>query len=145
MTEEGQDKANIEKSFIVFPFNISTKEDTDFEEFINDMFDWCGNDDNPQDAILVKFPGKNPRYYDPKNKKPTDDVEFTGTSLNDITKEYFTALKKWNDISKKDNFTKGNPQRWTFESYMNDFPKSIAEHRIRTNKGELVRFENYPE
>lgn len=145
LKEEGQDKANIEKGFIVFPFNITTKEDTDFEKFVNDIFDWCANKDNPQDVILIKFPGKSPRYYDPKTKKPTDDIEFTDTSLNDITKEYFAALKKRNDISKKDNFTKENPQRGTFESYMNEFPKTIAGHRIRSNKGELVRFEKYSE
>lgn len=97
-----------------------------------------------QDAILIKYSDKNPRYYNPKTGLPSDVYEFKGTSLNDITKEYFTALKKWDDISKKNNFMGGKPQRFTFECYMNDFPKSIAEHRIRSNSGELVRFENYP-
>ena len=146
--EEGQDKANIEKSFIVFPFNFKTKEDVDFEEFVNDICNWCVSsdnpkDDNPQDSVLIKFPNKNPRYYDPRNGLPTDDYEFVGLSLNDIIKMYFTAFKKWDDISQKDNFTNGSPQRWTLECYMNDFPKSIAEHRVRSNDGELVRFEKY--
>ena len=74
-----------------------------------------------------------------------DDVEFTGVTLYDVTKLFLTALKNWDDISKKSNFTQGNSRRFTFEAWMNDFPKSIYEHRHRSSLGELVRFEGYPD
>lgn len=102
--EKGQQKANVEKSLIVMPFNIKSGTYTDFDKFVNDMFDIAGPNGYHQDSILIKYPDKNPQYYSCWTQKPEEGIMFTGTSLNDITKEYFTALKKWSDISKKSNF-----------------------------------------
>lgn len=138
--EEGSETAKIEKSFIVFPYDISTKEYRDFNEFKNRMLKL--GDDFQQDSILVKAPNENPVYVDCATGKP-DDYVFTNKKVNDIAQEYFTALKRWTDSSRKDksSFTKGKPQRFTFESlYMNDFPNSISEHRRRSLNGELVQF-----
>lgn len=138
--EEGSNTAKIEKSFIVFPYNISTKEYMDFDEFKENLLNIGAS--FQQDSILIKAPDSNPVYIDCKTKKP-DDYTFTNKKVNDIAQEYFTALKKWDDSSKKgkDHFTKGKPQRFTFESlYMNDFPNSISEHRRRSLNGELVHF-----
>ena len=138
--EEGSDSAKIEKSFIVFPYEISTKEYKDFDEFKRTLLD-IGKSFQ-QDAILIKAPDSNPVYVDCLTEKP-DDYVFTNKKVNDIAQEYFTALKKWDDSSRKDksHFTTGKPQRFTFESlYMDDFPNSISEHRRRSLNGELVQF-----
>ena len=143
--EEGQEKASIEKSFIVLPYDWSSGKYLDFNTFAKTLLkeSWGKYQ---QDAILIKYPDRKPDYYDCKTGKP-QGLELTSVVLNDLTKEYFTALKKWGDISNKDSgsFTQGEPQRFTFEAfYMNDYPNTMNEHRIRRNKGELVRVKNYP-
>lgn len=143
--EQGQEKASVEKSFIVLPYDRNSGEYRDFNTFAKDLLQMAWTD-YQQDAILIKYPDKAPVYYDCKTRCPIGS-SFSSTTLNDVTKEYFTALKKWWDISNKDadSFVKGKPQRFTFEeAYMNDYPNSISEHRIRSSKGELVRFKYYP-
>lgn len=146
--EVGSNNAKLEKSLIVFPFNIGKKEYTDFNLFFQTMLKF--GYDYDQDTILVKAPDSKPIYYD-CIVGGTVGEEFSSSKLNDITQEYFTALKKYVDSheDEKDGFIKkapnSKPQRFTFsEVYMNKFPQSINEHRIRSRSGELVRFENYP-
>ena len=141
--EEGQKEASFEKSFIVFPFNYKNGQTENFNKFFDTILEWAV--DYNQDAILFKFPNKNPRYFD-KYGNYVDDTEFTGTSINDITQEYFTALKKWDDMSRKNNFKNGKSQRfsYTIELYIRNYPETISEHHIRKMSGELVRFESYP-
>ena len=127
------------------PYNHKSDEYIDFNEFADDLLK-VSYEKYQQDAILIKYPDKAPIYYDCNTKKPIGS-SFSSATLNDVTREYFTALKKWGDMSRKksDSFTKGKPQRFTFEeAFMNDFPNSIAEHRLRSNDGELVRFKYYP-
>lgn len=147
--EAGRESSKLEKSLIVFPFDINKKEYTDFDAFFEEMMQT--GKDYDQDSILVKEPDSKPIYYD-CIVGGTIGNAFSSTKLNDITKEYFTALKKYVDSHEdtKDAFMKkapnSKPQRFTFEeAYMNKFPQSINEHRIRSMSGELVRFENYPE
>ena len=134
--EEGHDKPTMEKSFIVYPFDRYHKTQIDdFNEFVNDIFDL--GKEYEQDAVLIKYPNKNPAYYecDTRKKAPWSD-DFKGVALNDVTKEYFTALKKWNN-----DFDKDKPQRRTFEGfYLNECATSIPDHRIRSGNGELVAF-----
>jgi len=142
LREEGQPKAKIEKFFIIYPFDSKFKNYKDFDEFANLMLEM--GLDYTQDSILIEYPNKNPVYYDCRTKKP-DSYEFKSAKLNDITQEYFTALKKWSDSSLKDagSFNGGSKlQRFTLESlFMNSFPKTINEHHRRRMQGELVRFE----
>jgi len=138
--ETNSSKAKVEKSFIVFPFNMRTKQYIDFNDFANLILEL--GYDYQQDSVLIKYPEDSPVYYDCRTGQP-DDYKFTNIKLNDVAQEYFTALKKWGDFSNKDisTFTKGKPQRFTFEGlYMNDFPNSINEHRRRSLEGELVTF-----
>lgn len=142
--EAGTDKASTEKSFIVLPYDKESRQYIDFDTFADSLLK--ESQEFQQDTILIKYPNKNPDYYDCKSGKPLG-YNFSSTVLNDITKEYFTALKGWGDISNKDSntFTKGKPQRFSFEGmYMNDFPNTINEHRIRSSLGELVRLKGYP-
>ena len=141
--EKNSNKAKVEKSFIVFPFNMQTKKYIDFNKFAELVLELGYN--YQQDSVLIKYPDDNPVYYDCRTGKP-DNYKFTNIKLNDVAQEYFTALKKWGDFSKKDisTFTKGKPQRFTFEGlYMNNFPNSINEHRRRSLEGELVIFKEY--
>lgn len=63
----------------------------DFNTFAKDLLQMAWTD-YQQDAILIKYPDKAPVYYDCKTRCPIGS-SFSSTTLNDITKEYFTALK----------------------------------------------------
>lgn len=145
--EIGRD-ASTEKSFMVFPFDMNFKEHTDFETFqdfiigLTDAYD--------QDSVLIKRPGENPRYWNrmkevknangeiervPERKWETWSFAKEPT-LNDVTKEYFTALKSW-----KKDFNKGKPQRWTFEEYhLRPHPGTLSRNHQLHCQGELTYY-----
>ena len=107
----------LEKSFIVYPFDIVTKDIANWETFEKDLIDIAKKYD--QDSILICRPNWKPFY---KGLKPevSDSEYFSGTKLNDVAQDYFTALKKWSDISlnrKNHDWNEGFPQRFTFESF----------------------------
>ena len=136
--EIGSDKASIEKSFIVFPFDRSSKTQIDYNEFLLNMIR-LGRKYN-QDAILVKKPHSDPQYFNCRTGE-FDGVPFKNATLNDAQQEYFTALKGWNDISRKGNSVKweGKPQRFTYqESYLNNAPYNIMNRHMRALGGELL-------
>ena len=115
--EDISNEFRLEKSFIVYPFDIVTKEVTDWDVFEHDLSVIAKKYD--QDSILVCRPNEKP-FYKGVNSKVGDLECFSGTKLNDVAQEYFTALKKWSDMSlnrKNRSWEEGNPQRFTFESF----------------------------
>lgn len=122
--EEGSEETSYEKSFIVYPFN--KKEEKDFEEMFNEMMK-LGKRYN-QDSILRKAPNENPSYINCSTGEK--EMEFHGTSLNDISNEYFTALRKDN----KGN----NPKRFSFEGLYVNPANSIMDGHMRSSQNELV-------
>lgn len=135
--EEGSDRASVEKSFIVFPYDLKNKTKIDYDEFLEDMIS-LGRKYN-QDSILVKKPYSDPQYFDCRTLEYVGPI-FKNVTLNDIQKEYFTALKKWSDISKKGNSIewKGKPQRFTYEeSYLDNPPYNNMNRHMRYSLGEL--------
>jgi len=141
--EENSDSASIEKSFIVFPYVNINKVQTDFKTFEKDMIE-LGKKYN-QDAILIKRPNENPKYYY-TNTDTWDNTDFGNVSLKDAQQQYFTALKKYKDSSldkKGQNWSK-YPQRFSYvESYLDYPPMSIMSASARHNAGELFSMEHY--
>lgn len=115
--EEGQDKASLEKSLIVYPYNRKTKEYADINKFEDDLVDL--GQGYQQDTVMIKRPTESPKYITCNDRTP--DMEFgNGYVANDMGKEVFTALKKWSDSSlnrKNHKWNNGKPQRFTLESY----------------------------
>ena len=141
-----QKRVYIEKVFIVLPYKRSTNEYMDFDSFAEKVLKECRKIYH-QDAILIKYPDKEPVFYDYRVKH-TQSIGFSSATLNDVIKDFFTVLERCRNKSLKspDTFEKEKSQNIIFEkAYMNDFPNSISEHRIRSSQGELVRFKNYPE
>ncbi len=135
--EEGSNKASIEKSFIVFPFNRVDKTLADYNTFLDNMVR-LGIKYN-QDSILVKKPNSSPQYFNCRTLKFTGDI-FNNVSLNDMQKEYFTALKKWSDSGRKGDSInwQGKQQRFTYEeSYINKSPCNNLSGHLRYSTGEL--------
>lgn len=122
-----------EKSFIIFNFNRAGQE-LSFNTLIKKCIEF-GKYFN-QDTILIKAPNEVPYYFDIiENKK---SYEFTADSskwkINDVTQEYFTALKKWDENS----MTQGKPQRFTFENlYIEDSPSTVMNKSLKYYTGEL--------
>lgn len=142
--EEGAEKASVEKSFIVFPYDFRTKENVDFEEFEKNLINLC--EKYNQDAILIKRPDTKPRYYFPSTNS-WDDVEFGSLKLNDVAQKYFTSLKSWQDISlnKKNRTTwNGTPKRFSYsETFLRLPPQSIMAAHARESEGELFSMEHF--
>lgn len=117
--EAGQDKASLEKSFVVYPFvivDVGTVKTTDFDKFKNDMINLAKSYD--QDTILLCEPGGKPHYV---ALKPDIDVPVLTDKIiyNDTDKPFFTAIKKWADSSlrrKYKTFNNGKPQRYSILS-----------------------------
>lgn len=122
--ELGQDKASMEKSFVVYPYDIVHNTTVDFNTFKNDMIKFSkdesvtvrdkSNSELNQDSILVCEPGGKPHYL--ALKPGVEEMEFDSVEYNDTDKEYFTAIKKWNDSSlnrRGHDWDKGSPQRFT--------------------------------
>lgn len=136
--EIGSNVTSYEKSFIVFNFDRKgNKFDNDY--LVNNAIQLGKEFD--QDSVLIKLPNKSPKYIitDPNNMNFGEtDFEFSGDyTLNDITQEYFTALKK----IKNDSNSVGKPQRFTFEGvYINPSPRSVHEATRRHHMNELFEF-----
>lgn len=142
--ELGQDKASMEKSFIVYPYNIVKHTSVDFNTFVNDMKDVAGPPDEPnrnhfdQDSILVCEPGGKPHYV--ALKDGVDEFGFDSVDYNNTDNEYFTAIKKWSDSSlnrKNRDFKNGKPQRFTFECYIQNPPASMSIGHMRWASGDV--------
>ena len=134
--EVGQETST-EKSFMVFPYSTSSNDYDDFDAFQKFIISLTKKYD--QDSVLIKRPGENPRYWnriDDEGNTSEDWAEWDFSSeptINDVTKQYFTALKSW-----KKDFNKGNPQRWTFEEYhLANQPNTIMGSHSRYHSGEL--------
>ena len=141
--EEGSNTASIEKSFIVFPYDFRKKELVDFDTFEKELIN-LGKKYN-QDAILIKEPESNPKYYY-LTTNTWDSVDFGNVKLNDVTQQYFTSLKGWADTSlnKKNRDWSGTPKRFTYsESYLNLPPQTLMDAHARSSSGELVSMEHY--
>lgn len=92
-----------------------------------------------QDTVLIKAPNENAKCISCSSGKVTD--EFTDSTLNDISKQYFTALKKWNPDKKYKHPFQGKPQRFTYtgvvEGLYAPVGGSIMECFRRTSSDEL--------
>ena len=127
-----------EKSLYVLPFRKNSYgeiESGNFDKFVDDMFSLGKK--YSQEQILLKLPNGYPAWYKSSNREKT--LEFSGkTSFNDIGKEYFTSLKKWDG---KNKFG-GSSQRFTFEEcYLSDQPHTVAGATARRVSGELIYFD----
>lgn len=124
----------LEKSFVIFPFDRSGNK-VDIESLISDAKE-LGKSFN-QESILINKPGENPYYWN----CASNDVAFTlgknsdNYTLNDLSKEFFTALKRWN-TAKYGSDIKGVPQRYTIECYHVTQPGTVMEISARKRAGE---------
>lgn len=138
--ELGTDEASVEKSLIVMPYNIMDDSYEDYTIFEEDMINVAK--DYNQDSILLKSPDENPRYYNCIEN--VFEQEFTGKSINDVQRQYFTALKRWRDTNRDNNDWEGSPQRFTYiESYLEDNPSNIMSAHRRSSFGELLDMSDY--
>lgn len=137
--EDGSDNFVFEKSFVVYPYSKTNDNSThenskenfnkeEFENLVRDCMLWA-NEFN-QDTILVKAPNEKAKYIDCKTGET--DIEFSGTTLNDISKQYFTALKKF-----KTGMKYGNPQRFTYEGLYAPVGGNIMDCHRRSSKKQL--------
>lgn len=111
--ELGSDKASIEKSFVVYPYNIVNHEELDFNKLKKDIIELGKTYD--QDSVLICEPNGKPRYIALKPGAYEDRFEYV--DMNDTNNEFFTAIKKWNDMSanrKNHDWSDGKSQRFTF-------------------------------
>lgn len=118
--KEAGNQSKIEKSFIVYPFDIVTKGAVDWDSFESALIDKAN--ELEQETLLICPPHGKPYYKGISDDELTSEP-FSLVKINDVVQEYFTALKKWSDMSlnKKDNsWNNGNPQRFTFESFDDD-------------------------
>ena len=141
--EQGQSKASMEKSFVVFPYDTINHTSTDFDKFKSDMIRFATpskenssyTEEDDQDSMLICEPGGKPHYITLKSGLDADDTEFHSAEINDTDNEFFTAIKKWNDSSlnrKNHSWDNGKPQRYTltYECYIDNPPSSMQEgHR----------------
>ena len=116
--ELGESKPSIEKAFIVYPFDIVTKKSTDWSDFVGNISDIAKHFD--QDTVLFCPPNGKPAWVAINPEAKEQEMSFNSIKLNDVAQKYFTALKKWRDISlnrKNHDWSYGSPQRFTFESF----------------------------
>lgn len=134
--EDGSEEFSFEKSFIVYPYNYDKDASQDevknrkveFDTLVNDMID-LGREYH-QDSILVKEPNEKAKYINCETG--STEMEFSGTTLNDISKQYFTALKKF-----KSGMKYGKPQRFTYEGLYAPVGGSIMDCHRRFSSGQL--------
>lgn len=131
--EYGAEKPSIEKSFIVYPYDIHSHEQLDWDTFEQDIIDI--GIEFEQDSILICRPNSKP-YYKGLKREVEDSECYSSVTLNDVTKDYFTAIKKRSDMSlnrKNRSWEEGNSQRFTFEDedlipelYLDPYPRSMS-------------------
>ena len=106
--EEGQEKASLEKSFVVFPYDIATEKYDDFDNFKKNLIDLGKKYE--QESILVKETGKDPVLIQCDTGEPgEEDRDFNVSS-----------------------------QRFTFEAYIAEQPQQIMSAHARTHLNEFV-------
>ena len=112
--ELGQDKASMEKSFVVYPYNINRNEALDFNEFSNYIKKL--GEEFDQDSVLICEPEGKPKYV--ALKKDVEEIGFDDVGYNNEENMLFTAIKKWSDGSlnrKNKDWKEGKPQRFSFK------------------------------
>lgn len=124
-----------EKSFVIFPFDKKGNQ-VRFSELYSFTIE-LGNRFE-QESVLINSLDSNPYYYDMRTGEKS--VEFSSNpddwKINDLTQEFFTALKKY-DTKKFPNYV-GKSQRFTLEGvYLSDQPDTISSAHIRRSGGEL--------
>ena len=138
--EEGQDKASLEESFVVFPYDVATEKYDDFDNFKKNLINLGKL--HGQESILVKEDGKNPVCIRCDTGEPYEGYEgFSDVNFNHADDEYFAALKKHRDMSlngKNRDFKNVNPQRFTFEAYITEQPHQIMSAHRRHSLNEFV-------
>lgn len=124
-----------EDSFVVFPFDRNGNP-IDIDTVVN----VCKNlgEKYNQESILINKPGEAPYYYNVSDHEQTmtfsDDPE--DWDINDLSKQFFTALKTYN--SKKHPDYNGKPQRFTMEDvYITSQPSTIMGAHSRSLSGEF--------
>ena len=138
--EEGQEKASLEKSYVVFPYDIATEKYDDFDNFRKNLINLGKK--FKQEGILVKEDGKNPICIQCDTGEPYEgDEGFTGVIFDHADDEYFTALKKHKDmhLSGKNRAHKNvSSRRFTFEAYIDEQPHQIMSGHARYSLNEFV-------
>lgn len=137
--EEGSDNFVYEKSFVVYPYSkiddYSNHESSRtnynrevFEDLITDCMKWASEFN--QDTILVKAVNEKAKYINCKTGET--EIEFSGVTLNDISKQYFTALKKYRTGMKY-----GQPKQFTYEGLYAPVAGNIMDCHRRYSVGQL--------
>lgn len=120
-----------ERSFIIYN-HYRDGSVGNFEDLFNLAMEICRKYN--QDSVLVKAPGKNPKYI-----KQDGSLDFSfsdNVAFNDISQQYFTDLHKNTD--KFSNINDRKPTRFSFlESYINPAPQCYGERISRARNGEI--------
>ena len=138
--EEGSDDFVFEKSFVVYPYSKENDNSTcenrkenlnqAFEVLVRDCMMWAGPNEFNQETILIKAPDEKAIYVDCKTGETKN--EFSGITLNDISKEYFTTLKKYRSGMKF-----GEPKQFTYEGLYAPVAGNIMDCHRRYSVGQL--------
>ena len=99
-----------------------------FEDLITDCMKWASEFN--QDTILVKAVNEKAKYINCKTGET--EIEFSGVTLNDISKQYFTALKKYRTGMKY-----GQPKQFTYEGLYAPVAGNIMDCHRRYSVGQL--------
>lgn len=121
-------EAEEEKSYFILNMQYKNKKPLDMDIFLELGLEWC--DEYNQDSVLIFDPevGK-PRYY---TKDGKIDTEFSGKmSFNDLTKVYYTSLRKGDKSKGKAD------RRFTYESYVPRYDTVAGKHS-HSSKGEII-------
>lgn len=87
--EEGQEKASLEKSFVVFPYDIATEKYDDFDNFKKNLFRLGKKYE--QESILVKETGKDPALIQCDTGEPGEEDRDFNVDLQKFTFEAYIA------------------------------------------------------
>ena len=126
-----------ERSFVIYCKDRNGKQ-MDFEKLYDFGIKLCR--EYNQNSILVKYPDNGPENGKlvTVNQREQVDIEFDNkATFNDVSKEYFTDLHKYN--TPRDN---SKPTRITFDIvecqdvFLNPGPDSYSEGMIRHHNGE---------
>lgn len=126
--EENEEEV-YEQSVIVYA--VKRNGETDMDKLFNFAIAMCNKFN--QDSVLVKFPDKDPAYY---NKQGEVDFELgSNVDFNDVSQTYFTDLHKNTNAKIKDG---SSPTRFSFnESYIAPVPQCYSENLKRNTLGEV--------
>lgn len=119
---------NYEPSFLVANYNRKC-EQNDFIKLKEYAIQWCKKYN--QDSVLIKSPNEPPIYVNANGSKVNSNESNT-VSINDKTKQAFTALYK------KPQGTNRFTYDINFECFCNPNPCTLMEYRIRNENGEII-------